>query len=583
MKQAPFQLAAGLISLLLLASCATSETRPAAVAKTREGTLMAQPKETAIAEIKYPPVKLTPKLLYQLLSAEIAGQRGQIGYAMRNYLLAAEETRDPRLAERAARIALFARDINYATQASRLWVETNPDNEDAQQVLVSMLLGQQRYDEAENHLEQLIAHSSGTSEQAFLKVAALLAGSSDPEAALMLMSNLTAFQAKDPDALYGYAYLALQLNQLNIALQTVNQVIAQRPDSDKPIIMRSRILQQQGKGEAALKSLESAIDKGKATFFLRLAYGQMLIETDHMSKAQTLFEQLEQEQPENPDVLMALGILATEQLEYKQAEDYFQRLLEVDRSAAQARFYLGRLAELQNHPEMAINWYSSITKGALVIDAQVRQAVLMAQQNHMQEARRHLQMLSKNFPDQMARFQLAEGEILVDAGRYKEAMAYYNKALRGRSDDTNLLYARAMVAENLGQLDIFERDLRRVLEISPNNAEALNALGYTLAARTRRFDEALRYISRAMKLKPNNAFILDSMGWVHYRLGNYNKAEEYLLKAMQIHKDPEIAAHLGEVLWLKGDKAGARKVWQRSLEKNQGNKALLKVMQRFQK
>jgi Flp pilus assembly protein TadD len=183
----------------------------------------------------------------------------------------------------------------------------------------------------------------------------------------------------------------------------------------------------------------------------------------------------------------------------------------------------------------------------------------------------------------MARFQLAEGEILVDAGRYKEAMAYYNKALRGRSDDTNLLYARAMVAENLGQLDIFERDLRRVLEISPNNAEALNALGYTLAARTRRFDEALHYISRAMELKPNNAFILDSMGWVHYRLGNYNKAEEYLLKAMQIHKDPEIAAHLGEVLWLKGDKAGARKVWQRSLEKNQGNKALLKVMQRFQK
>ncbi|MGR6035362.1 MAG: tetratricopeptide repeat protein [Candidatus Nitrosoglobus sp.] len=583
MKQAPFQLAAGLISLLLLASCATSETRPAAVAKTREGTLMAQPKETAIAEIKYPPVKLTPKLLYQLLSAEIAGQRGQIGYAMRNYLLAAEETRDPRLAERAARIALFARDINYATQASRLWVETNPDNEDAQQVLVSMLLGQQRYDEAENHLEQLIAHSSGTSEQAFLKVAALLAGSSDPEAALMLMSNLTAFQTKDPDALYGYAYLALQLNQLNIALQTVNQVIAQRPDSDKPIIMRSRILQQQGKGEAALKSLESAINKGKATFFLRLAYGQMLIETDHMSKAQALFEQLEQEQPENPDVSMALGILATEQLEYKQAEDYFQRLLEVDRSAAQARFYLGRLAELQNHPEMAINWYSSITKGALVIDAQVRQAVLMAQQNHMQEARRHLQMLSKNFPDQMARFQLAEGEILVDAGRYKEAMAYYNKVLRGRSDDTNLLYARAMVAENLGQLDIFERDLRRVLEISPNNAEALNALGYTLAARTRRFDEALHYISRAMELKPNNAFILDSMGWVHYRLGNYNKAEEYLLKAMQIHKDPEIAAHLGEVLWLKGDKAGARKVWQRSLEKNQGNKALLKVMQRFQK
>jgi tetratricopeptide (TPR) repeat protein len=583
MKQAPFQLAAGLVLLLLLAGCATPETRPVGVAKTREGTLIVQPKETVVPEIKYPSVKLTPKLLYQLLSAEIAGQRGQIDYAMRSYLLAAEETRDPRLAERAARIALFARDINYATRAARLWVETDPDSEDAQQVLVSMLLGQQRYDEVGSHLERLIALSSGTSEQTFLKLAALLAGSSDSEAALALMGNLAAFQAKDPDALYGYAYLALQLNQLNIALQTVDRIIAQRPELDKPIIMRSRILQQQGKEKAALESLETVINGGKATFFLRLAYGQMLIETDHISKAQALFEQLEQEQPKSPDVLMAQGILATEQLEYKQAEGYFQRLLGVDRSAAQARFYLGRLAELQGHPEMAINWYSSITKGALVIDAQVRQAVLMAQQDHMHEARRHLQILSKNFPDQAARFQLAEGEILVDAGRYKEAMAYYNKALQDRSSDTNLLYARAMVAENLGRLDIFERDLHRILEISPNNAEALNALGYTLAARTKRFDEALRYISRAMELKPNNAFILDSMGWVHYRLGDYDKAEKYLLKAMQIHKDPEIAAHLGEVLWLKGDKAGARRVWQRSLEKNRGNKALLKVMQRFQK
>jgi tetratricopeptide (TPR) repeat protein len=397
------------------------------------------------------------------------------------------------------------------------------------------------------------------------------------------MGNLAAFQANDPDALYGYAYLALQLNQLDIALQTVNRVIAQRPEADNPIIMRSRILQQQGKEEAALEALEAAIKEGEVSFPLRIAYGQMLIETNHVSKAQALFEQLAQEQPKNPDVLMAQGILATERLEYKQAESYFQRLLKVGRSAAQARFYLGRLAELQGDPEMAINWYASITKGALVIDAQIREAVLIAQQNNVQEARRHLQLLSKNFPDQVARFQLAEGEILVNAGRYKEAMAYYDKALHNRPDDTNLLYARALVAENLGRLDIFERDLHHILEISPDNAEALNALGYTLAARTKRLSEALRYISRAMELKPNNAFILDSMGWVHYRLRDYDKAEKYLLEAMQIRKDPEIAAHLGEVLWAKGDKAAARKVWQRSLKMNRGSKVLLEVMQRFQK
>lgn len=583
MKQAPFQLIAGLILPLLLAGCATQETHPVAIEKIEKGTAGEQPEKVAASKVKYPPVKLTPELLYQLLSAEVAGQRGQIGYAMKNYLLAAKETGDPRLAERATRIALFAQNINYATQAAKLWVKTAPNSGDAQQVLVSLLLGQQQYDKAEDHLKQLVALSPESREQTFLMVATLLAGSANSEAALALMGKLPAVKANDPDALYGYAYLALRLSQLDIALQTVDQVIAQRPKADKPIIMRSRILQQQGKEEAALESLKTAVNQREASFPLRLAYGQLLIETHHISKAQALFKQLEQEQPENPDVLMAQGILATERLEYKQAESYFQRLLKVNERAAQARFYLGRLAELQGDPEKAIGWYASITKGELVIDARIRQAVLMARQGNVQDARQYLQLLGHKFPHQVEHFQLAEGEILVDAGRYQEAMAHYNKALKDKPNNTDLLYARALAAEKLDRLDIVERDLHQVLKLEPNNAEALNALGYTLASRTKRFQEALRYVSKAVALKPNNAFILDSMGWVYYRLGDYGKAEEYLLRAMRIRKDPEIAAHLGEVLWMKGNKAEACKIWQRSLKKNQGNKALLEVMQRFQK
>ncbi|QBQ53817.1 tetratricopeptide repeat protein [Nitrosococcus wardiae] len=581
MKQAPFRLAIGLILPLVLAGCATQETRPIALTKAQENST-GLPAEMVVPEKRYPSVELSSELLYQLLSAEIAGQRGQIDYAMRNYLQAAEDTRDPRLAERATRIALFAREINDATQAARLWVETAPDNGDARQALVSLLLGLQQYDEVENHLEHLILLSSEAREQVFLKIAAMLAGSADPQTALTLMGNLSAFQAKDPDALYGYAYLALQLDRLDIALRTVDQVIAQRPEADRPLIMRSRILQQQGKENAALESLESVIERGEASFPLRLAYGQILMEANRVAKAQALFGQLEQEQPESPDVLIAQGLLAIEQSEYEQAKNYFHRLLQIGESAAQARFYLGRLAELQGQPQRAIKWYGSITRGGLVVDAQVRQAVVVAQQGNMQAARQRLQLLSKKFPEQAARFQLAEGEILVNAERYREAMAHYDHALQERPDDTNLLYARALVAENLGRLDILEQDLQLVLKLDPNNAEALNALGYTLADRTERLEEALRYISRAMELQPNNAFILDSMGWVHYRLGNYDKAEKYLRKAIELRKDPEIAAHLGEVLWIKGDKRGARQIWRHSLETNQGSKVLLEVMQRFQ-
>ncbi|ADJ29361.1 tetratricopeptide repeat protein [Nitrosococcus watsonii] len=579
MKQAPFRLTAGLV-VLLLAGCATQEMRPAAAAKAEENTT--GPAVATTPETSYPDVELTPALLYQLLSADIAGQRGQVDYAMKVYLQLAGETRDPRLAERATRIALFARDISAATQAARLWVRADPNNEDARQALVSLLLGQQQYNEVETHLEHLVALSPESSERTFLKIATMLAGSADPETALALMGNLSAFQANDPDALYGYAYLALQLKRLDLALSTIERVIIQRPEADRPLIMRARILQQQGREDAALQSLETVIEKGEASIPLRLVYGQMLMEAGQVAKAELLFEQLEQAQPENPDVLLAQGLLAMERLEYEQAEDYFQRLLTLGQNVDQARFYLGRLAELQNNAAKAINWYASITGGRLMVDAQVRQAVVTAQRGNLPAARQHLQLLSKKFPTQADRFQLAEGEILINAGRYKEAMSHYDKALQSRPDDTNLLYARALVAENLGRLDIAEQDLRRVITLEPGNAEALNALGYTLADRTGRLEEALRYISRAMKLKPNNAFILDSMGWVYYRLGDYDKAEKYLREAMELRKDPEIAAHLGEVLWAKGDKAGARQVWQHTLKMNQGNKVLLEVMQRFQ-
>lgn len=584
MKQVLFRLIAGLISLSLLAACAareiaTQEMHPVAVAQ--GGGATALPEETAPERI-YPAVDLTPALLYQLLSAEIAGQRGQVGYAMRSYLQAAESTRDPRVAERATHIALFAQNLGYATQAARLWVKVDPGSVEARQALVSLLLGQQRYDKVKEHLEALIALSPETREHTFLKVAMTLARSADAETALGIMGSLTPVRSGDPDALYGYAYLALQLDQLDMALRTVEQVIARRPEADRPIIMRSRILQRQGHEEAAIKYLEEAIDKNQASFPLRLALGQMLMETNHLSQAQTLFAELEQEKPEDPDVLMAQGFLALERLDYEQAENYFKRLLESEEESPQARFYLGQLAELQGYPGKAIGWYGGITMGGFMVEAQIRWAILTARLGNIESAQQRLDLLSRKFPRQITRFQLAQGEILVDAERYAEAMALYNQALQAKPDDTNLLYARALVAENLGHFSILEQDLRRILELDPNNAEALNALGYTFADRATRLKEALSYISRAAKLEPDNAFILDSLGWVHYRLGDYEKAEKYLRKALTIRKDPEIAAHLGEVLWIKGDKTGARSVWQRSLESNQDSKVLLEVMRRFQ-
>jgi tetratricopeptide (TPR) repeat protein len=178
---------------------------------------------------------------------------------------------------------------------------------------------------------------------------------------------------------------------------------------------------------------------------------------------------------------------------------------------------------------------------------------------------------------------MVEGEILRGASRFDEAVRVYNTGLAEMPDDLNLLYGRAMIEEKLDQIDLMEKDLRKIIEREPNNAEALNALGYTLADRTDRYQEALGYIERALKLKPDSRFVIDSMGWVQYRLGNNKEALDYLRRALDMNQDPEVAAHLIEVLWATGDKDGARDVYRRALQAAPDKAVIENVMRRLEK
>ena len=184
-------------------------------------------------------------------------------------------------------------------------------------------------------------------------------------------------------------------------------------------------------------------------------------------------------------------------------------------------------------------------------------------------------------PDQSQRLYLVEGDILRDIERYDEAMQVYDHALQEIPDSTELLYARAMVAEKLGRIDWLERDLLAIIEREPDNVDALNSLGYTLADRTNRFDEAETYVKQALVLRPDSFYILDSMGWVQYRKGDLPEALKYLRRAMELGKDAEVAAHLGEVLWVSGDREAARAAWKLGLEYAPDNKSLLAVIKRL--
>ena len=209
-------------------------------------------------------------------------------------------------------------------------------------------------------------------------------------------------------------------------------------------------------------------------------------------------------------------------------------------------------------------------------------AVLLAESGRLVQARAHLHGLRADNSQQAIRIYRAEAEILTKRKDLAEAMEVYNGALADYPQDTDLLYSRAMLAEKMDNIEQLERDLRAILAREPNNADALNALGYTLADRTDRYAEAYELVKRAYELKPDDHYVIDSMGWTLYRMGRHQEALMHLRRAMELNGDPEIAAHLGEVLWMTGDKEGAMEIWDTALQSTPDDPRLLDVKKRFE-
>jgi tetratricopeptide (TPR) repeat protein len=285
--------------------------------------------------------------------------------------------------------------------------------------------------------------------------------------------------------------------------------------------------------------------------------------------------------PDAPEALFAMGLLNLQTQRPAEAMRNFERLVELGQRVDEAHYYLGQAAEMRGDSEAAMQYYSEVREGSNYIDAQIRIAAMLAAQGDIDAARAHVQNISAPTLDVELRLFLAEGEILRNANKYEDAYDVYSIALQQMPDNPQLLYARALTAEKLGRIDEAIADLELIVKNEPNNAEALNALGYTLVDLTHRIAEGQQYIEKALKLKPDDPAILDSMGWAYYRLGQHKKARQYLQRAFGKLKDPEIAAHLGEVLWVLGEKEQARQIWDEALRETPKDKVLLNVIERF--
>lgn len=566
-----------IVLLGLLAACASvpQAEEPAAPAPTAQ----ARPK----VDDSLPRVALDADTLYEVLLGEIAGQRGQIGVASEALSRAARRTRDPRLAERATLAALYAKQYSDALAAAQLWVELKPGSLDARESLASIYLETNRPAEARRQFEQILESEQAREnlEQAYMRIAAVLGRASSRGASVDTMQQLAASHPQVAAAHFALAHLAVRNGDLDVAGVAVDRALALRPDWEEAALFKARILVSQKNAADAQLFYEDYLRRYPSATNVRVHYARHLIDQKQWEKARDQFKQVADEAPEDADAVYAVGLLALQTSRLDEAERYLKRTVELRPQNDQARIYVGQVVEQNRRYGEAARWYGEVGQGENYFEAQTRLAIVTAKQGDLAKARQHLRAMTAENDPQRVQLVLAEEQMLRDAKRYDEALNVLNGALERMPEDKDLLYARALIAEKLDRLPLLETDLRAILKKDPQNVNALNALGYTLADRTDRYAEAQEYLARALELKPEDPFVLDSMGWLQYRIGNNTEAIKYLKRALGIRNDAEIAAHLGEVLWVTGDRSEAQSVWTRALRETPESEALRDVIKKF--
>ncbi|MDH3309472.1 MAG: tetratricopeptide repeat protein [Gammaproteobacteria bacterium] len=557
-------------------------TACASVVKTAPPADSAPTKPVKIDE-SLPSVELTTDILYDLLLGEIAGQQGKIGVAAATLGKVARETRDPRIAERATLASLYAKRYEEAHQSARLWIELRPHETEAREALITALLELDRVEEAREHFETLFSseETRRNLDQAYLRVAAVLGRSSNRSAAIDLMRSLVALNPTLPSAHFSMAHLMVRGGELDRALVSADEALKYRPNWEEAALFKARILLSLKEPQKARAFYESFLNDNRDANVVRLNYARFLVDQKEWEKALEEFKRVAASVPDDADTVYAVGLLSLQNNRLEEAEKYLKRALALRPQNDQARLYLGQVAEQRKQFDKAVDWYLTVKEGEYFFEAQTRLGVALAKQGDLDRARQHLDGVKVQTDPQRVQIALAHEQILRDARKFNEALAVLNEAVKTVPGDKDLLYARALVAEKLNKLDITERDLREILKKDPTNVNALNALGYTLTDRTTRYDEAHELLQQAISLKPDDAFIMDSMGWLQYRLGNSKEALKYLRRALEIRNDAEIAAHLGEVLWVTGDRHEAESVWNRALRETPNNESLNGIIKKF--
>jgi tetratricopeptide (TPR) repeat protein len=558
---------------LLISACSNTLTRTSPTLATQENKINQLPQTQDVDG-------LSGDLIYNTLTGEIAAQRGHNRLAFEHALQAAMESRDESAAERATGLGLQANMPDAALTAAKLWVEISPDSVKAHQIASVLYIRKNNLSQAIHHLQDVVEIANNQGHPGYLQAAAIIEKSAASDQGLLLMQQLVSDETDDPKALYALALTANRAKQHSLALEYVDRSLRLNPNSTQSLVLKTQTILAMEQNKQGLAFIKQAYEKNPENTQLGKAYARLLLELDSTEEALGVYQSLHQQAPEENDIVFSLGIINMQLERYQEAKRHLKSLVTKRYKRNQASFYLGMIAEEEGEQEKALDWYSRVD-GKNLIDAQIRIAKILADHGNLNQARETLQRLRVTQSAHEVKFYIIEAELLREAMDFETAHQVYTKALENFVDNIDLLYARGLNAADLKRIDLLENDLRKILETEPEHADALNALGYTLADQTDRLEEARGYISEALALKPDSPAILDSMGWVEYRMGNLELALKYLNKAAEISPDAEIASHLGEVLWHLGQQQRAIEVWNAANEREPENRFILPVMKRL--
>jgi len=536
------------------------------------------------AEEASAPAAASPETQFHVMAGEMAAGRRQPLLAAREFLAALKEVDDADLARRATGLAIAGRDENLALQAAQRWLEIEPSAMDAREVIARVALSHGDLATTAAQCQAIIEGHAGGIDEGFAIAASILSQTpnSNAEGALSVMQQLAAKYPKQVGASHALTLVALRFNQLELADSASKQALALAPKERDQKLLRVGVLVKLGKLDEANTAVEALTKNEPKQDELRLAYAKLLLESNQREPAREQLKKILARTPNHVDASYALAVMATNDRDFATAERHLTSLLDGERGG-DAALQLGRLNELRGDYAKAIEYYGRISDGPQSLEAAVRQANALAKVGRVDDARKQLQALRDDYPQFATRFLLAEAELLLNVNRFADARTLLDDALKSQPDNLDLLYSRSLALERLGQINEAEKDLRAVLAQEPDDARALNALGYMLAVHTKRLDEAHELVGRALTLDPNDAAIIDSMGWVEFKRGNAERASQLLKRAFADFPDPEVAAHLGEVLWTLGQKDEARSIWDAALRDSPEHPVLKETVKRLAK